>query len=197
MAVDTLAPLNRATTAQKLQIDFLFLDLTTCGRCLGTEDSLDSALEAVRAVLDTTGIEVEVNKVLVESAEQARVLRFVSSPTIRVDGHDIAPELRESSCESCSCSDGCGEQIACRVWVYRGEEHTARPVAMVADAILREVYGGMHSLNAFEAKPYELPENLARFFSTKPTSIENAVSPPPDRESCCDAVAASSKECCG
>ena len=195
MAVETLARVNGAATARKLQIDFLFLDLTTCGRCLGTERTLESALEVVRDVLDMTGIEAQVNKVLVDSAEQARALRFVSSPTIRVDGHDIAPELRESSCES--CAEGCGEEIACRLWVHRGQEHTEPPVAMVVDAILREVYGATHALSASEAKPYELPENLARFFSTKPTSTESAGSPPAERESCCDAAGASAGERCG
>lgn len=195
MAVETPpAAVKRAATARKLQIDFLFLDLTTCGRCLGTERSLDSALEVVREVLDLTGIEVEVNKVLVQSAEQARALRFMSSPTIRVDGHDIAPDLPGSTCES--CGEGCGGEVACRVWVHGGQEHTEPPVAMVVDAILREAYGGA-SLSAFDAGPYELPENLARFFAAKPTPIESAGSASADGVSCCDTGAASTGEGCG
>jgi hypothetical protein len=66
-------------------------------------------------VLDATGAAVEVRKTLVETAAQARELRFVSSPIIRINGRDLAFELKESSCGSEACTDGCGDQIACRV----------------------------------------------------------------------------------
>ena len=92
-------------------------------------------------MLQAAGIEVEVNKVHVATEDLARAWRFVSSPTIRVDGADIALELRESSCGSEACTDGCGDQIACRVWVHHGEEYTEPPAEMIVDAILRHVYG--------------------------------------------------------
>jgi hypothetical protein len=87
-------------------------------------------------------VEVAVNKVHVESAAQARDLRFVSSPTLRVDGRDLAFELKESACGCDACTDGSGEPIACRDWTYRGEEYTEAPVGLIVDAILGEVYGG-------------------------------------------------------
>jgi hypothetical protein len=153
-------------TRQKLRIDLLFLDLTTCARCLGANRSLESALERVGDVLRAAGVEVEVNKVQVASAGQARALRFVSSPTIRIDGQDIALDLRESPCGSEACTDGCGAATACRVWVYRGTEYTEPPVEMVVDAILRRVYGGgTPALRPTVAAGYELPENLGRFFA--------------------------------
>ena len=40
-----------ATSADKLIIDFLYLDLTTCTRCRGTDRSLESGLAAVKDVL--------------------------------------------------------------------------------------------------------------------------------------------------
>ena len=70
-------------TRNTLEIDFLFLDLTTCSRYLGAARSLESALEVVRDVLEATDVTVEVDEVLVESEEQARAQRFVSSPTCR------------------------------------------------------------------------------------------------------------------
>lgn len=109
MVVETSALRLPAQSSDGLRIEFLFLDLTTCSRCLGADRSLESALDVVREALQATGVELEVDKILVESAEQARTLRFVSSPTIRVDGHDVALELRESSCGSEACTDGCGE----------------------------------------------------------------------------------------
>jgi hypothetical protein len=162
---------------RRLRIDFLFLDLTTCTRCLGANRSLEGALERVGDVFRAAGVEVEVNKVRVESAEHARALRFVSSPTIRVNDEDLALELRESPCGSQACTDGCGADTACRVWVYRGHEYTEPPVEMIVDAILRRVYGGAAAPRADVVAGYQLPENLARFFAGRaaaPSSKERA-----------------------
>ena len=139
MAVETKVRPHAAQTSDRLRLEFLLLDLTTCTRCLGADRSLESALDIVREVLQATGVEVEVDKIVVESADQARALRFVISPTVRVDGHDVALELRESLCGSEACGDGCGDQIACRMWVHRGHEYTDPPVAMIVDAILGHV----------------------------------------------------------
>ena len=198
MVAETSALTLPAQTAGRLRLEFLFLDLSTCSRCLGADRSLESALDVVREVLQATGVELEVDKILVESAEQARALRFVSSPTIRVDGDDLALELRESSCGSEACSDGCGEQIACRVWVHRGREYTEPPVAMIVDAVLGHVYSGAPPRGAREREPYVLPENLARFFSAKTGSAESeesACCAASEQESCCKAEAKA--DCCG
>ena len=53
--------------------------------------SYDLALERLREVMAEEGIPGEAEVVKVESEEQARELRFVGSPTIRVDGQDIDP----------------------------------------------------------------------------------------------------------
>ena len=53
--------------------------------------SHDVALERLREVMDEEGIPSEVEVVKVETEEQARELRFVGSPTIRVNGQDIDP----------------------------------------------------------------------------------------------------------
>lgn len=190
-----------ATTHEHLRIDFLFLDLETCTRCLGTDRNLESALEAVRELLATAGTEVDVNKVHVTSAEQAQELGFESSPTIRVNDRDVALELRESSCGSEACAAGCSESIACRVWVHAGEEYTEPPVAMIVDAILREVYGGAVTGREPEAEPFELSENLERFFAgnaqaaatEEPTHADCC--PPTEQRSCCGAE--DKAECCG
>ena len=129
------------TSADKLTIDFLYLDLSTCTRCRGTDRSLEAALAAAGDVLTAAGVEVEVRKVHIRSEAEARSWRFVSSPTVRINGVDIAFELRESSCGSEACVDGCGDQIACRVWVFGGREYTEPPVELIVDAILRRVYG--------------------------------------------------------
>jgi hypothetical protein len=49
------------------------------------------ALERLREVMVEEGIPGEVEVIKVETEEQAHELRFVGSPTIRVDGQDIDP----------------------------------------------------------------------------------------------------------
>jgi hypothetical protein len=76
-------------------IDFMYLDLETCTRCRGTDANLEAALVEVGRVLEATGAAVSVRKTLVATAEQARMLGFVSSPTIRVNGRDIGARTGE------------------------------------------------------------------------------------------------------
>jgi hypothetical protein len=53
--------------------------------------SYEQALERLRGVMAEEGISREVEVIEVETEERARQLRFVGSPTIRVDGQDIDP----------------------------------------------------------------------------------------------------------
>jgi hypothetical protein len=180
----------------QITIDFLFLDLTTCTRCVGTDQNLETALGVVRDVFAATGAAVEVRKTLVETATQARELRIVSSPTIRVNGRDIALELKESPCGSEPCGCGCDDDTACRVWSYRGEEYTEAPVGLIVDAVLGEVYGGAARGDRGD-EGYELPENLVAFFAdwSQATVDGSACCGPAEHESCCEPAAKA--DCCG
>ena len=146
-----------------IAIDFLYLDTTVCGRCQDTEKALDEAVSSVAAVLSAAGYEVKVNKVNIATKELAIEYRFISSPTIRINGNDIAAELKESLCEDCGTL--CGDNVDCRVWVYNDVEYTAPPKELIVDAILREIYGTKRSEQRCE--PYRLPENLESFFLAK------------------------------
>lgn len=155
-----------STEKRKIVIDFMYLDLSICTRCQGTEDSLEEAIADVAKVLELTGAEVVVNKIHIDSKEKAIQYRFESSPTIRINGKDIQLEIKESLCES--CGDLCGDEVDCRVWVYKGKEYNVPPKAMIIDAILREVYSDKKvQLNErVDTKAYQLPENLRRFFES-------------------------------
>lgn len=180
---------------QQLVIDFMYLDLETCTRCQGTDANLEAALAEVGRVLEAAGAAVSVRKTLVASAEQAQMLGFVSSPTIRVNGTDIALELRESSCAECGEACACDGGIDCRVWVWQGQEHTAAPTAMIVDAILREAYGaGERSLAPV---PGALPENLERFFAGKAqlAADEASCCSKSEQAACCEPSQKAS--CCG
>ena len=146
-----------------LAIDFLYLDTTVCGRCQDTDAALDEAVSNVAVVLDAAGYAVTVNTTNIVTRELAIQHRFVSSPTIRVNGNDISVELRESTCED--CGELCGDTVDCRVWMYNGVEYSAPPKELIVNAILREVYSPM--LVEPEREPYQLPENLETYFVAK------------------------------
>jgi hypothetical protein len=180
-----------------LEIEFMYLDLETCTRCRGTDANLEAALTEVERVLDAAGVEVVVRKTLVSSADQAQALGFISSPTIRVNGQDIALELRESSCAECGEACGCDGAIDCRVWVWRGQEYTAAPKAMIMDAILREAYSGTAQTVSPALTSANVPENLARYFAGKKQLVAEPASccAPVEQASCCEPSQKAS--CCG
>jgi len=161
------AMIEQAPHERTVEIDFLYLDLTVCSRCVGSDESLRAALDLVRPALAATGVDVALRKTLVASEEQARTLRVVSSPTIRVNGRDIAGALQESVCADCGDLAGCGGETDCRVWTYEGREYTEAPVGLIVEAILGEVYGGIAPV-AHAARPYEdVPDNLKHFYAGK------------------------------
>jgi len=184
-----------STAGQNIEVDFLYLDLTTCSRCRGSDASLREAVEKVRPVLDAVGASIEVRKTLVETEEQARALRFVSSPTIHVNGHDIAGELIESSCSECGELCGCGGGVDCRVWDYRGEQHTEAPVGMIVEAILAEI-GPAGAARSEERMSSSVPENLKRFFDGVGAARNTSSCCSADEQAaCCDQ--AEKAGCCG
>lgn len=179
---------------RKIEIDFMYIDLETCTRCRGTDANLEAALQAVQGVLESAGAEVLVRKTLVDSESKAMELGFVSSPTIRVNGRDIALELRESSCQSCGEACGCDGQIDCRVWIYQGQEHTVAPIPMIVDAILSAVYGNKEDMPS-PSVPASVLENLKRFFAAKAAKASSACCNAEDQSTCCEP--AQKPACCG
>ena len=179
------------TATKNIDIEFLYIDLTTCTRCRGTDESLGRALESVRSVLSSTGMTVNLKKVLIDSEEKARAHRFLSSPTIRVNGRDAALGTKESRCGS--CGDVAGQATDCRVWVYDGAEYTEAPEALLVDAILHAAYAPPAPATGPEPCP-GVPENLLRFFDAKAATAGGPCCPPAAVDSsCCGTVAAPSK----
>jgi hypothetical protein len=178
---------------RRIEIEFLFLDLNTCTRCVGTDQNLEKALNAVEHFLASVGIEVHVEKSLIDSPAKAVAHRFVSSPTIRVNGRDIALETRESKCDSCTDLCGCADGTNCRVWVYRGEEYTEAPVAMIVEAILEQAFESERPM-AQASSTYDVPENLKRFFAGAAQDASACCSPA-EQGACCEPV--EKVACCG
>jgi len=150
---------------KRIEIEFLYLDLESCQPCQGTEGNLEDALDQVSGVLKAAGAAVDLKKIHVTSYEQALGLGFVSSPTIRVNGRDLALEVRENHCAS--CSEISGTETFCRVWDYEGREYQVPPTELIIDSILREVYGGRAGdrLLVNEKQVFRSLENLKAFFT--------------------------------
>lgn len=148
---------------KKVTIDFLYLDLESCEPCQGSEGNLEDALSEISALLETSGAEVELKRIHVTSYEQALQLGFVNSPTIRVNGQDLALEVRESHCSSCSSISG--TETFCRVWDFEGQEHKAAPKALIIEAILKSVYSGVEQRDRVSADPKRMTSSLANLKS--------------------------------
>jgi hypothetical protein len=181
------------TSPRTLTIELLALDLEICGRCTGTNANLDSAINTVASVLREADVAVEIRKTVVGSANQAEQLRFESSPTIRINGRDIALDLRESNCGDCGDICGCQGQVDCRVWVWKGKEFTEAPKALIVDALLR-AYGQAWGPPS-KPRSFQLPENLRKFFKARSAKTSQTAKDCGDRTACCDASV--QDQCCG
>ena len=150
-----------------VEVDFHFLDREVCGRCRDTDANLDAALEVLQPVAELLGVGMTVRKTKIESVEQARELDFVSSPTIRIGGADIAPQIEESVCEPCGDLCGCGEDFRCRIWRWRGEVHRAAPAGLIAEAVLQSLLGREDVTESGCREAVEPPLQLRQFFEDK------------------------------
>ena len=157
---------DESNEKKQIVLDYLFCDLSVCTRCKGTDTSVE---DAIRDIESLTGINVKLNKIHVATQEQAIQYKFVSSPTIRVNGKDIQVELKEDNCES--CGELCGDEMDCRLWTYQGKTYTVAPKAMIVDAMLKAVYGGNHTSESDQE--YSIPDNLKKFFILMESKASN------------------------
>ena len=160
---------NNRRPMNTLDIEYLFLDLTACTRCVSSAANLIAALELVHPVLAAMGVTVTMGQVHVASLADAQRERLVSSPTIRINHRDIA-EVQETACEECSAGCGCEGGTLCRVWTYRGEQFTEAPVGYIVEAIMETVFACDDKQDQALAQPeqlFDVPENLVRFFQRK------------------------------
>jgi hypothetical protein len=126
-----------AGATPNIKLEFLYLDLSVCGRCQGTGRSLEQALRAARDALAAMGIGVDVDSVHVANADIAKAVGLVVSPTIRIDGRDIQPDVLQSPCADCGDLCGCdGGCTNCRKWRWRDREYTAAPPGLIVEALM-------------------------------------------------------------
>jgi len=148
-----------------LTIELLVVDLETCARCVPTGVQLVEAVKLLVPVAKVLGIELVEKTTVVATPEEAMRRALVSSPTIRINGRDIAQDIRESHCESCGDIAGGGVSIDCREWHYKGKIYASSPLPLLLEAIM-EAMLEIDNLPMVEPEPIKvLPENLTRFYA--------------------------------
>jgi len=167
---------------KEIKVDYLFLDNQKCTRCISTENVLDEAFIELEKVLGKAGHRFVLNKEQMTSREKAIEYRFVSSPTIRVNGKDIAFNLTENSCEDCGDLCGCGEETQCRTWEFDGKTYEVPPLSLVLDRMLSTIYSTEKS---YENSSYKLSENLEKYFEGISANLVNQKEEPCCSSDCC------------
>ncbi|SHJ13816.1 DUF2703 domain-containing protein [Lutispora thermophila] len=146
---------NIEIETRQVVVDFLYVNHGACELCQETEKNLEEAINSISNVLELADIEVVINKINVDTEELAIKYKFSASSAIRVDGRNIKMELREMPCSSKK------EGLHCWVWPYKGKEYIVPPATLIAEGLLRSIFGHEYEIN--EDNEYIIPENLKKF----------------------------------
>ncbi len=152
---------------RRLNIELLVIDLESCARCVPTGEQLRNAIELVAPAADAMDIGITYRETVVQTAEEAKARALLSSPTIRINGRDIAQDIRESECESCGDLTDNGVSVDCREWHYRGEVYSAAPLPFLVESLM-DAMTKIDEMPAVSPEPLqELPANLVTYFANK------------------------------
>jgi len=88
-----------------------------------------AAMAELKSILAVERISAQIGEVLIASARMAEALKFRGSPTIRINGRDIAGE-----------SEAQHFAVSCRL--YLGEKHPGVPPAEMIRRAVREAMRG-------------------------------------------------------
>ena len=146
------------TTEVPVVLELFALDTATCGPCVSAMSSLHAAAALLNRELTGQGYVVATRVVLLENAAHAEELGISSSPTVRVNGHDIELEIQEEACPTCSSLAGAG--IECRTYTWDGQQFDHPPIPLIVDAVHRHVASGARRAT---------PQTPA---ASEPTSVE-------------------------
>jgi hypothetical protein len=91
--------------------------------------NVEATLERARRAIATANVAADLQLVHIGDDEQARRLRFLGSPTVRVDGADVDP--------TAATRGDFGMQ--CRIYLVDGRFERAPPVAWIAAALRGEL----------------------------------------------------------
>jgi hypothetical protein len=156
-----------------LTVELLVIDLETCLRCVPTGEQLRAAVTLLTPVAKAMDIEIRYKEIIAQTPAEAIKYALISSPTIRLNGSDIAQDIRESVCESCGDLTNNNTSVECREWHYRGKTYSAAPLPMLVEVIMNALLH-IDELAPSQPKPLKkLPENLERYFADKKKPNKN------------------------
>lgn len=121
-------------------LELFALDTVACTPCVSAMASLHAAAVALSHELTGSGYVVATRVILLENAAHAAELGISSSPTVRVNGHDIALEVHEEACPS--CSSVAGVSIDCRTYEWEGQRFDHPPVPLIVEAVHQHLASG-------------------------------------------------------
>jgi hypothetical protein len=149
---------------KQVVIEFLYLDQETCDPHRASEQNVLEALKEISSLLSSTGFEISLRKIQIDTLEQAVALGFQNSPTIRVNGREVELSYSRKECPSCG-ENGLGE-TSCRLWNFQGTGYQYLPKALLVGAILREIFEQDGSPERKTA-----PTTMKNFFRLKMESV--------------------------
>ena len=153
-----------------LNIELVVIDLTVCARCVPTGNQLENAVRLLTPAAEAMRIDLKYRAIVVQSEAEAKEHALLISPTIRINGRDIAQDIRESVCESCGDLTENNCVVDCREWHYRGKVYSAAPLPMLLEAIMGAMLNIDKEPQVTPAPLEELPENLQAYFENKKRS---------------------------
>jgi len=152
-------------TRWTVTVDFLYLDNESCERCMGTEDALQTALERIEPILESLDVGITVREVHVSTLDAAEATQLAVSPTIRIDGRDVQPDYIENTCDSCGDLCACEGDVDCRLWRYRGKEHSTAPIGLIVQSLVQAITPNVTGPSeGLENRAYQLSSNVRDFF---------------------------------
>lgn len=158
-----------AKTDKTVLVEYMYLDLEVCTRCIDNMYILERALYKMMPTLALAGYKVDLRRIEIIDEESAKKHHFLSSPTIRVNGHDICAKVVENECDC--CKDICGTDVNCRVFEYDGIDNEVVPEAMIIDGLMK--YASYEL--AVPEGDYVLSDNLKKFFEGKRDNAESTL----------------------
>lgn len=160
------APVDE-TRASRLDVELLVIDLEVCARCVPTGEQLRRAIELVTPAADAMNVGITYRETIVQTPEEAKARALLSSPTIRMNGHDIQQDIRESECESCGDLTEGGVKVDCREWHYRGQVYGAAPLPLLVESLM-DAITRIDEIPLVTPAPLQaLPANLVTYFDNK------------------------------
>lgn len=86
-----------------------------------------SVMKTISEVLRESGLPEDISEIKVSDLDHAIALEFPGSPTIRIDGTDVQPDLPQAN------SYG----LTCRIYMVDGKRQGVPPRDWIRDAIMR------------------------------------------------------------